>query len=187
LEILHDRFGRAGPGAIDCLRFRGLVRPAYFARGAEDDDRPFEDNRVCIPAVGRTTQSPRATASPARTGRRLSIAIDTQVAFCVVPPEMTKTQVLGVLANLMPVQESVDDVRKIVDADHFVKLTLVTGIEIWMRATSIGWMMEKYPGLEDPRSKCVVSLSLGRGSPTPVREDLETVKKLVEAARPTEH
>jgi len=49
------------------------------------------------------------------------------------------------------------------------------------------WMMEKYPGLNDPRGKCVVSLSLGRGSPTPVQEDLETVKKLVEAARPTEH
>jgi hypothetical protein len=65
--------------------------------------------------------------------------------FALSPPEITKTQVLGILANLMPVQESVEDVRKIVDADHFVKLTLVTGIEIWMRATSIGWMMESIP------------------------------------------
>ncbi len=83
----------------------------------------------------------------------------------------------------MPVNEKVEEVRKIVDIGHFVKLTHVSGNEIWMRATSIGWMMEKYSGLDDPRSKCVVSLSLGRGSPTPVREDLQTVKKLVEDIR----
>jgi hypothetical protein len=99
------------------------------------------------------------------------------------PPETTKTQLLGVLATLMPVNEKVEEVKKIVDIEHFVKLTLVSGTEIWMRAASIGWMMEKYPGLDDPRSKCVVSLSLGRGSPTPVREDLQTVKKLVEDMR----
>jgi hypothetical protein len=93
------------------------------------------------------------------------------------------TQVLGVFANLMPVKEGVEDVLKIAGSDRFIQLTLVSGIKIWMKATSIGWMLEKYPGYDDARIKCVVSLSLSGGNPTPVQEDIKTVRQLIETSR----
>jgi hypothetical protein len=112
----------------------------------------------------------------------IAFPLPSRIASNTAKPK-TMTQVLGVFATLMPVKETVDDVLKLVNKDQFIQLTLPSGDPIWMRASAIGWMMAKYPGLSDPNVGCYVSLSLQVGRPTGVKESVTTVQQLVEAAR----
>lgn len=97
------------------------------------------------------------------------------------------TQVLGIFANLMPVRESVDDVLNLAGRNQFIQVTLLSGAKAWMKASAIGWVMRQYPGAGPSTAGSYVGLGLEPGHATALKEDVDTVRHLIEAAARTAH
>ncbi len=130
---------------------------------------------VALPTFELTIEKPQASLEfffplPAELAARR--ATDTQPV----------TQVLGIFANLMPVKESVDDVMKLAGSDQFIQVTLLSGAKAWMKVGAIGWVMHQYPGESNSTAGSYVGLGLQPGHPTALKEDVDTVLRLIAAA-----
>ncbi|MGO9721299.1 MAG: hypothetical protein ACLPOA_12110 [Methylocella sp.] len=93
------------------------------------------------------------------------------------------THVLGIGTSPMPVKESPTALLERLEiADKFVVLTDVSGHKVWIKVTGVGWLSATYPGNNDPKVKCFVSVA-GSKDPEPVIEDVSTVRKLIDDIR----
>jgi hypothetical protein len=100
-----------------------------------------------------------------------------------IHPGPPATHVLGIGSGPMPVKESPTALlERLKIADKFVVLTTVTGQKLWIKATGVGWLSATYPGNDDPKVKCFVSVA-GSKDPEPVTEDVATVRKLIDDIR----
>lgn len=98
------------------------------------------------------------------------------------PPGPMTTHVFGITAAPQPVGETpVDLLNRLRIGDKFALLTSLAG-EIRVKATSVGWMLPKYPGVDNPRVHCVLNVG-GLPQVVQICEDLPTVRARVDALR----
>jgi hypothetical protein len=67
-------------------------------------------------------------------------------------------------------------------ADKFALLTGLAG-EVRIKASSVVWLLSKYPGVTDPRVKCVLSSA---GGFFQILEDVPTARARLDAVRAKE-
>jgi hypothetical protein len=104
------------------------------------------------------------------------------------PPDMTiarvgppTTHVWGIVTSPLPIPEQpVDFLNRLKIADKFVLLTSLSG-DIRIKATGVSWLLPKYPGVNDPRVHCV--LSVGGTNLFQIIEDVPTVRARIDAIR----
>jgi hypothetical protein len=99
-----------------------------------------------------------------------------------MPDGPMTTHIWGITDGPQPVAQPPEGVLSTFKIEKkFVMLTTYLG-PVWIRASSISWLVSHYPGETDPRAKCFIKVGSNKEL-WHIIEDLPTARKMIDVVR----